>query len=169
LGRYIRNEEFQTINSGTIINIFEDSRNNIWVSTYGDGIFVYDHTTKNFKNYNLKKNELNSKNIYLTFEDKNHNIWIGTDGGGVNKLNSINSTFTYFTHDEKIRNSISSNTVLSINQDTAGNMWFGTQYGLNKFDQKTGKFDFYFEKDGLPNDVIYCVLFDKKEYLDEYE
>ena len=152
--------QFQDINSGTIINIFEDSQHKIWVSTYGAGVFVYNKLTKQFKKYN-KDNGLNVDKIYLTFEDSKHNIWIATDGGGVNRLDAIKKTFSYYTHNEKDRNSISSNTVLSMNEDSKGNMWFGTQCGLNKLNLKTGKFDFYFERDGLPNDVIYSVLFDK--------
>ena len=38
-----------------------------------------------------------------------------------------------------VTNGLSNNSVLSINQDPTGFMWFGTKYGLNRFDGRTFK------------------------------
>lgn len=154
---------FKAVSAATVVSLFEDSRGKIWIGTYGAGVFVYDKSTKKFTNYN-SENGLSINNIYNIFEDSKNNIWIATDGGGVIRFNVASNVFRIFNRDE-IANSISSNSVNCSQEDKYGNMWFGTSNGLNKLDAKTGKFEAYFEKNGLPNDFIYSILPDSKGFL----
>ena len=66
-------------------------------------------------------------------------------------------------------NSLSSNIVFSVHPDPRFPkrfIWAGTSgSGLNCLDLKTNKFRHYSTKDGLPNDVIYAIQFDKRNNL----
>ncbi len=155
--------EFKEVNAGTIVSVFEDANGNIWVGTYGAGVFFYNKASTNFTKYD-SSNGLSINNIYNIYQDSKKNIWIATDGGGVVKYNSESNVFKTYNRDEML-NSISSNSVNCSYEDKEGNMWFGTTNGLNKLDVKTGKFEAYFEKDGLPNDFIYSLLPDSKGNL----
>jgi len=62
-------------------------------------------------------------------------------------------------------NSLSDNSVNCILEDETGNLWIGTNDGLNCMDRKTNAFTIYTTKEGLPNDVIFGILQDSKKNL----
>ncbi|MGB3078453.1 MAG: two-component regulator propeller domain-containing protein, partial [Saprospiraceae bacterium] len=66
------------------------------------------------------------------------NLWFGTFTGGVSKYDG--NSFTNYTTSQ----GLTSNAINSIIEDKVGNMWFGTDEGVNKFDGTTfsafGKF-----------------------------
>lgn len=53
----------------------------------------------------------------------------------------------------------------SVHFDRWGNMWVGTQNGLDKFDPNTKTFKTYQEPDGLAGNVVSCILEDKRGLL----
>ena len=64
-------------------------------------------------------------------------------------------TFTHFTEKE----GLSDNTVLSILEDSYGNLWFGTGGGgVCKYNGET--FTHFTEKEGLSNNIVYSILED---------
>lgn len=63
-------------------------------------------------------------------QDKEGNIWFGSYGEGVFKYDG--KFFTQYTTSE----GLNSNTTYSIVEDKAGNIWVGTNKGLNRFDGK---------------------------------
>ncbi|MCW3086065.1 MAG: rsbU 6 [Bacteroidetes bacterium] len=153
--------------SGTIISIIQAHNGLMWIGTFKGGVFSYDKTKNEFVHYNTELG-LSSDDIYTIFEDSRGTIWIGTEGGGVNALNPETGKVKIYTHDDSQNNngnSISSNSINHIYEDPQHNLWFATAYGLNKFNPKTEHFDHYFEKDGLPNDYVYCVMPDKQGCL----
>ncbi len=91
-------------------------------------------------------------------------VWIGTYGGLI-QMNCSERSFKIYTHQLNDKNSLSNNYVFSILRDSYGNLWAGTANGLNKFDESSGTFKHYFEKDGLPNSVISSITEDKNRNL----
>lgn len=71
-----------------------------------------------------------SDNIICMFQDKNGNYWFGTSGEGLFLYN--NKTLTQFTD----KDNLFGNTILSIQEDTEGNLWFETNNGICKYDGK---------------------------------
>ena len=69
-------------NSAAIFDIFEDSRQQIWVSTYRSGLYRYDRNSTEFLPFydstGLITNNLLVKGIV---ENKGHSLWLNTDIG----------------------------------------------------------------------------------------
>src|SRR5690606_19817636 len=63
------------------------------------------------------------------------------------------------------RNSLSFNPVLAIIEDKYGNLWIGTEIGLNYFNPKTEEFTHYFVEDGLPGNNIVSLILDDDDNL----
>lgn len=90
-----------------------------------------------------------SQYIRSIFQDSKDNLWFGTIGDGVVKYNVTN--LTYYSNPDGFYNQ----TVFAINEDKDGNMWFGTEQGIYKYDPSSllkigGKtFKNYNQKDGL--------------------
>jgi ligand-binding sensor domain-containing protein len=82
-----------------------------------------------------------SQYIRSMFQDSKRNLWFGTIGEGVVRYDV--KTLTYFSNPD----GFNSNSVFAINEDKNGNLWFGTDQGVYKYDGKT--FRNYNQKDGL--------------------
>ncbi len=138
-----------TINFGkegiNITSIVKDKSSNcLWLGTWDNGLYKYDLSTKNYKNYRLDKQNptsLTSNNTYRIFLDSKNQLWVGTWGGGLNKLNRTTEEFQkvelnipgLYTNDNQI--------ILSIQEDPSGLLWIGTDgTGIFKFDLNQKKF-----------------------------
>src|SRR5690606_1947756 len=68
------------ISGNLIISIFEDSRNNLWIGTYNDGLNRYNPRDDSFTHYSMKDG-LAGNNIFGILEDNLGNLWLSTNGG----------------------------------------------------------------------------------------
>lgn len=92
-------------------NVLTDRRGLIWISTNGNGLFVYDKRTKELTH--LHKNDatglLETNNIIFLTEDRNGNIWISFEKYGVTCLSIVPEEYqiTHFnaqTEDDRENN-----------------------------------------------------------------
>lgn len=145
--------------SNEIRCIYEDHDMNLWVSTKGGKIYVYDSQGKQ-KGYLCKNGKIEygipvDGFCYCIMQDKELNIWVGTKGNGIYKLAYNKTRDTYmikqYQHNPKETSSLSSNNIYSIFQDKNGRIWIGTYGGgLNLIDTyEEGKF---FNKKNLLKD-----------------
>jgi len=125
------------------------NQNEIFYATE-DSLFSY--SSKNsqiLKLFSLNDVLLNAASYHIRnlFLDSQGLLWIGTHNRGAYIWDTKSRSFTVFNSrasDENLR--LNSNEVWSIDQDTKGNYWVGTDKGLNYIDAKTLKisspFDF---------------------------
>ncbi|MCK5471363.1 MAG: hypothetical protein KAI99_22720, partial [Cyclobacteriaceae bacterium] len=130
-----------TLTNNTIASIVEDNDGVLWIGTFsglnkltgwdkaGNPIF------KQFLHVSSESSSLSNNRIYHIYCDKKNNIWIGTEGGGLNllteKSRNTNNNFIHFLHKSETPNSISNNIIYSINEDSYGNIYVGTDEGFN--------------------------------------
>lgn len=171
-----------SLSSNMIRAINEDSDGNLWVGTLGGGLNKLKAGSDKFVNY---KNDLDNVNsisddgVTSIYEDRSGNLWIGTWGGGLNllennyrqKQSSTDLKFSHYFHDEYDENSLVSDIVQAINSDRLGNLWIGTENGLDYFDVRNDKF-FHFQHDSqndysLSDNRIQsnCIIEDKSGLL----
>ena len=131
------------LSSNWVMAMFQDSYGFIWISTT-NGLNRYDGYE--IKQYLPKLNDTTSISGSLTtfiYEDIDRNIWIGTWANGLNRFDRKTETFKRFIHDPKDSTSISSNSFVGwklMLEDHSGNVWVGTDDGLNLYDKATNTF-----------------------------
>ena len=104
--------------------------------------------------------------VRYVYQGQDGSYYIGflRDGGlGIIEPNSKETK--YYKNIPNDKTSISSNRVRYINEDSKGNIWIGTSYGLNKYDPKTKVFKRYTTSDGIANNTIYGVLVDDNDNI----
>jgi ligand-binding sensor domain-containing protein/signal transduction histidine kinase len=163
--KYLNNSSRKILKRKSINNLLQSSDGSLWIGTYNSGVYRYQNGE--LKQYSL--NGLNNKNISQNFilkffEDSKNRIWVGTYGG-LHLYNKGKNNFAAFIHIDENPASISNNYVYSITEDSDGILWVGSARGLNKFDADNESFTSYFEKDGLPNDVICGIVVDGENKL----
>ena len=125
---YQSDHKKNSIGSNMILNICEDSHNNLWLGTYGRGLSKLDTRTNTFTNYSLATlaHQLISGDIIALEIDKNNNIWIGNHHGIIRvKLDSdFNVSYTqFFPISEENRKK--KNFIATLYEDTQGYIWIG--------------------------------------------
>ena len=157
-----------SLNGKVILSLLKDSKENLWVGTYDNGLNVLDKNNKLTAHYaggNLPTN-ITGASVYALMEDKDNGIWVGIDDGGVNviKNGTIVNKFKHNVNDTL--HSLSNNDVRALYQDKTGNVWIGTFDGLNLYNATNKTFThFKTYNSGLTNNVISCIFEDSKGNL----
>jgi len=130
--------------SNKITHLLLDNQNKIWVST-SNGIIIIDPLSEKVENrFAVQKNGINGlyfNFVLKVFQDSRNNYWI-INQEGLDFYNPSENTFRHFNQNNL--GGFSHYKFTSIDEDKDGNLWFGTENGLNKFDYKKKTISSYF-------------------------
>lgn len=141
--------------SDIVTRFYMGDEGSIWFTTW-NGLNRLDLATKTFQHFQRPQPAPGLFFSLAPTADKK-GFWIATPNGLLKFLKST-GTFEEFVHKPDDRSSLSNNTVLSIIHDQDGQVWVGTQNGLNRMRPDGTGFDSFFEADGLPGNVVSCIL-----------
>lgn len=118
--------------TGHIFDIFEDSKNNIWIGTFNSGLYRFDKYSQQVNNYIQDSKHLGitpGKWIPSITEDRTGLLWVGSEQG-VYIGNVSGSRFDY----EKIiktedNDDLPGKNINAIFEDSEGTSWIGTWRG----------------------------------------
>lgn len=134
-----------------ILDILEDSRQTVWVATYGKGLGNFDPRTGKWTLYVHQPGDPTSlcyDYCISLSEDNDGKVWVGTEGGGVSCFDPRQETFSTYS----IRNGLPSNTVNKVVDDNRGYLWMSTTRGLSCMDKASQNITTYTHSNGLLND-----------------
>lgn len=125
------------LSGNEISAIYTDSKNMVWVGARGRGFTKIDDDQ-------ISAIKLNIKMTPTSFiEDSKGNLWIGTEGKGVFVYDGNKIIQQYTLNDGMLSDYIS-----LLNIDNDGNIWIGTNKGLNKYDVAQNRFFSFTDKMG---------------------
>ncbi len=122
------------IDTQNINDALEDSKGNIWLSSFGVGVWklvMDENGVVSSQTFN-RSNGLPNNRISNILEDREGNIWFGSNGGGLIKYSS--DKFVALS----LEDGLSTEIIWSLTQDSRGDYWFGTAGGaVIKYDGTT--------------------------------
>lgn len=132
LYRLDKGKSWQKILDNTVRSICTDKFGRLWLATW-QGIIIYTPATGATLAL-TEKDGLSSNMGYVLLPEKNGQIvWCGTIGGGLNKINytanGIAGIKKYVYRENQ--KGISNNHIWCLFEDKKGNIWVGTDAGLN--------------------------------------
>jgi signal transduction histidine kinase/ligand-binding sensor domain-containing protein/DNA-binding response OmpR family regulator len=160
-----------SISGKTIYCIHEDSKQQLWVGTWGNGLNLYDRKNDNFIRFKHDVNDptsISNNWVMYVFEDRKGRLWIGTQNG-LNLYNSETGTFKHFLIDfvkieDRSRTEFTS--IFGIVEDFKGILWMPTWSGLIKFDPSTENYSRYTSKStGLDTNRLQAIFIDDNNNL----
>ncbi len=124
---YKHSSKPNSISSNDITTIKQDHQGNIWIGTSNRGINIIEKNSNKLITHfqNPKKlNFLANNRVKFIFEDGKKNIWVALDKAGLFLYKKETHEFIAAT---KINELISKSSLLSIQDDTNGVLWIGTE------------------------------------------
>jgi signal transduction histidine kinase/ligand-binding sensor domain-containing protein/DNA-binding response OmpR family regulator len=133
------------ISDNSVLDIFCDSEERIWVSTYTAGISIIDFqkpAMEFIKHQAGNENSIRSSNVYSILEDSEGNLWFGT-GAGVSVLNRTTGRWDHLFN---LKNTaeISEYKILALAEDDRGRIWIGGYgNGLHCYNKRSNQLTNY--------------------------
>ena len=113
----------------------------VYVGTRGEGLNVLNQESQSFTKIKFKsENDMFGGSVRSIGETRDGSIYLGTWGDGLIKFDDKYTELERYAYDPKKISTISDNRVRVIKSDTKGQLWIGTNNGLNVFDPKKGTF-----------------------------
>ncbi len=158
---YMEGTAPNTLNANDIFTLNRSSEGGIWIGTTF-GLMHYNYATDDF----TRISELDGVFIYDLMEDSYGNLWLATFVNGIYKRDAKTGKWDQFTNQEDDPHSIPSNKILSIFEDSRGQIWFTTQSGgFCRFDPVDQHFICYDSRKGLPSNTVYQIIEDHSGYF----
>ncbi|MEN2398736.1 two-component regulator propeller domain-containing protein [Flavobacterium sp. MC2016-06] len=119
------------LTNDNITKVFIDKKQNIWLCSWNEGIFVLKKGSRNFINYNTKNTpNLVSDNIMSIAEDSRGVIWIGTFGKGLHYYTPSDNQFHHCNSKVFYANGITNVDIRKVMVDSDNTIWVGSTTGL---------------------------------------
>lgn len=138
----------------TVLDIYFDNKDNVWLTTLVHGVAQYNTVSKTFS-WLTEREGLSNNHVRSTVQDKSGNYWFGTSGGGV--CNYFGKQFTVYDK----TSGLGGNFIYSIFRDSKQRLWIGTSdKGLSLLDSL--KFFNYNNNNGFENLKVKAIAEDNK-------
>ncbi|WP_299097766.1 triple tyrosine motif-containing protein [uncultured Winogradskyella sp.] len=146
------------IKDKVIINVF-DKEGDLLIQTKENGFYIFKNNNVEVWNENLK-NTLYHNSIYSSIQLKEGGYLLGTVSHGIILLDEEGNIKLKIDQ----ANGLSNNTVLSLFEDSRGNIWLGLDNGINNINLNS-PFTVYNDDSGVLGTVYTSLVHDDKLYL----
>lgn len=164
----VENLDDYSISKRTILSLYEDKDKNLWIGTFGDGVYMISNVKEKFLKVQTKQyagGSLSFAQYYGMCHDAEGNLWLGTDGDGIYKASSTGEILAHYKADGG-RSGLRDNAILCAFRDHMNTLWFGTYaQGIFRYDKGRDTFINYRYGGSLStggNDVR--VIFEDSEH-----
>ncbi len=116
-------------------------KNELLISTWGNGILYYNLETNSFLNKTLKYPTITDNHV-MTLKTKGNTLYAGTTNG-LNTINLKTGEIKQYQADLFESGRLGNNYIRDVFFDKLGQVWLGTDAGLEFFNEKDGSFSLY--------------------------
>jgi len=150
-----------------VYSILLDQNDQLWIGTYGHGLYLYDMNTKLTDHYQPVKSNPYSfsyHDVLDIFEDDKGTIWFGTDGGGVAYYDQYLQKF-HLASNITLPEDVNVDVVRAIYTDDNFMSLGLSGKGLTRFNKKNNQWSSLQRMDGLFSERIMALQGDEKDGL----
>ena len=149
-------EDLNALSSNRVTSFAEDASGKMWIGTDAGGLNLFDPKTENFHQFRYNPDDptgLAEDTVYSLNVDADGNVWVGTRGGGLDMVvgDASNPASISFSNVSQ-RDGLANDVIYGIEIDDNGELWLSTNYGISRFDPKTGEVRNIHRGDGLQSE-----------------
>ena len=116
---------------GEEYDVVQDERGLLWITVFGNGLFVYNPDTDEMDHYTYQeegRNFIATNFLRRIIIDRSGSIWIGSEYSGITRLSVLNDGAS-FTYPEDKNLTDHSNAIRMLAPLSDGDIWVGTRKG----------------------------------------
>lgn len=149
----------EKIHSINMMAILDKNTDELWIGTENSLNLLHKKTGEisHFIHNPADSFSIPNGSIRFLFTDSKNRTWLATLGGGLAYMQDNNMRFKTFCHQPGNRTSLSSNIVYHVFENKSGDIYIGTESGLDRFMEQSAGFENLNTSDGLANDVVYRI------------
>ncbi|MDC7235186.1 MAG: two-component regulator propeller domain-containing protein [Spirochaetales bacterium] len=121
-----QNESFRFPGGDTVISLYLDRSDNLWIGSLGGGLKKVDTHRMGFS-YLGKERGLVNTIIVSLLEDGDGSLWIGTFGGGLFHYAADKTLIRRYTSDPEDPQNPGDDRIMGLFRDSRGRLWVGTK------------------------------------------
>jgi ligand-binding sensor domain-containing protein/signal transduction histidine kinase/DNA-binding response OmpR family regulator len=139
--RFYPQNKQNTIQGKRVREFQQDRYGDLWIGTEDGGLNCYNPRTGAFRNFmpDGSRGSISYHNIHGLLADGDK-LWVGTFMHGLNVIDIKTQKVVRRYEKTEDPHSICDNSVFAICKDDAGNLWFGTIYGLSLYNPQQDNF-----------------------------
>jgi ligand-binding sensor domain-containing protein len=146
--------------SSTIKALIEDNAGNIWIATFGNGIYIGSLQSGIFSNYqydHLYPYSIHNNEVLSLFMDYSGMVWAGTNG--IDIYNPLKEKFILYDYVPYSRERLVFRNIHPIYQDATDVLWIGSKTdGVHILDRSNQKYSRLVQNAGLSSNRIRSIL-----------
>ncbi|NHF60302.1 response regulator [Flavobacteriaceae bacterium TP-CH-4] len=157
----------------TVLGMVRDQNKRLWVGTW-KGIAVYDENDRllNYIILNHESEDWEAKTTKMHIDTKDR-LWIITAANGIYRIDGV-SNIDLDAVDARIKNyryqkenlrSLSSNILVTLEEDRDGNLWFGSDIGIVRYHESNDDFERMYYQGALFDKKIMTLRSDDRNNL----
>jgi two-component system sensor histidine kinase ChiS len=152
------------LGSNTILSLLEDREGILWVGTLGAGLYQFDRQSGR-----ATAVETPHQTVFDILQDREGALWLASTNGA-SRLEPHTGEITTYQYEPGNPTSLSDNLIVTVFEDSAGIMWFGTfNSGLSRLDPGGGGFT-RFSNDpdnpaSIPDNTVLAIFEDSQGVL----
>jgi ligand-binding sensor domain-containing protein/serine phosphatase RsbU (regulator of sigma subunit) len=147
-----------------VVCLYEDRDQNIWMGTFGQGLWKYDRKLKRVVTF-TKKDGLPNENILDIVQDEKGTLWLATLGGGVISMREEEGQFVYTKLADKKGVASTGNYIYDLHLDNNQLLYYATDgNGIGVFDCRQ-MYHKPLDIEGINQKTIYSITSDSSNNL----
>ncbi len=156
--RLMKNPPEQKQLTGSVMALFEDSKNRIWKGGWRTGLCRLNNVGNAFEYAPMNNDSIAEVMKYADIrgitEDKTGNIWISLHGKGIGCYNPETADINLFQFNKKDPlSSLSNDYTFDLCTDNDNNLWVATAHGVTRFNLSKRLFHSYFHENENVNSL----------------
>lgn len=150
------------LKSNFVVSLLRTKAGDIYIGS-SNGLFQFDPVNDNFQS---PEQVPAGGFISCLMEDDESTVWVGTHGRGIHYFNPSTGEKGHYVNQPENKNSLTSNVLNAIYQDSERNLWFATEGGgICQLSKDKKQFRRFTTKNGLPSNFVFKVLEDNNKTL----
>lgn len=142
-----------------------DKNDNLWIGTETNGLICLNKKDNRYESFSSQKTTLRENNVTSLLIDDNEIVWVGTHSAGLTKLKKSKINFENIFANTRNNVGLTDANIWPILEDSKGNVWIGTNNGLNVLDKNNRTIKKYVNSrtdlNSISNNRIWSINEDK--------
>ncbi|PHN02147.1 ligand-binding sensor domain-containing protein [Flavilitoribacter nigricans] len=161
----------ESLATDEVWSFFIDRSGILWIASHASGLQKVNPFAKKFRTFREDPDGLSHSFIsgISSFDETPELLWVGTQQGGLNRIDLRSGEVASWLHQPADPGSLNGNTIWAVRHDSKGQLWVGTDQGMDLTGPVVESFRHFMEQMGssgsFRGNTVLTIYEDRQGYL----